>query len=812
MGEGKEKEDDARPDERGEHHGPRAEAIREPPGHGAGDERAAAVEREERACVPRAEASHQGEVEREERGDHRAAAVHERRREERPEGQRMALEPIPLAKEGKHGVAPRPRVSTRDPPAAHAESGYRLSLHGEPAPMPLKTVRVPPSMEAPFLEAERHVSRYFRDRKDDPEHGTIEIFGERYILVRAASLSVDFYALVERIYGAERRGEADEFAQSILFDLAHAVGKSDARNFHTKMGLVDPIAKLSAGPIHFAHAGWAFVDIFAESRPAPDDSFCLVYDHPYSFESDAWVRAGTQRATPACTMNAGYSSGWCEESFGVTLVSTEILCRAKGDPVCRFLMAHPDRMARAVERYLATGATLPARPTTYSIPDFFSRKRMEEELRRAQGELEERVRERTAELVHANLQLIREIEQRKKAEQQLVQTQKLEALGRLAGGIAHDFNNLMAVVLGSGGLLAKRIPASDPLHPLVDSILQAGERAAKLTQQLLAFGRAQPPSQGHVGINDVVRDLAKVVERALGELVRFELHLAPEAGAVHADKGQIEQVVMNLALNARDAMPRGGVVTLTTGREQVSDARSLELGGIRAGDYARLDVSDTGVGMSEATLEQVFEPFFTTKEAGKGTGLGLATVYGIVKQLGGGITVTSRLGEGSRFVIHLPRVEPGTAAATPDFTADPSAARGETVLLVEDQSALRRVIREVLEEYGYAVIEAGDVAAALRAATVHDGPLHLLLTDVLLPNGSGPDLAERFVVTHPEARVLFMSGYADDALLTRVRGASAAFLAKPFAPDALAKKVREVLDDLRPPTRRPPPVATDGDR
>jgi two-component system cell cycle sensor histidine kinase/response regulator CckA len=660
--------------------------------------------------------------------------------------------------------------------------------------MSLKTVRVPSSMEAPFIDAERLVSRYFRERKDDPEHGTIEIHGERYILVRAASLSVDFHELVERIYGDDRRAEADEFARSILFDLAHAVGKSDARNFHAKMGLVDPIAKLSAGPIHFAHAGWAFVDIFPESRPSPDAEFFLLYDHPYSFESDAWVRAGKKRELPACTMNAGYSSGWCEESFGVTLVASEVLCRAKGDPVCRFLMAHPDRIAAQVERYLATGAAVRARATAYSIPDFFSRKRMEEELRRAQTDLEARVRERTEELVRANSLLTHEMDQRKKAERQLLQTQKLEAIGRLAGGVAHDFNNLMAVVLGSGGLLARRLPESDPLMPLVESILQAGERAAKLTQQLLAFGRAQPLVNEKIEVNEVVEGVARILERVLGESVRLDLRLNGGVGAVRADRGQLEQVVMNLVVNARDALPAGGTVTLTTGREAVSDARSLELGGLDAGDYARVDVVDTGVGMSEATLAQVFEPFFTTKEQGKGTGLGLATVYGIVKQLGGAVSVSSALGTGSRFTIHLPRVDARSVVPTRERASDPRTAHGETVLLVEDQAALRHVVREVLEEFGYIVLEASDASSAMRAVTTYDSPIQLLLTDVLLPNSSGPDLAERVVTLRPETRVLFMSGYADDAMLTRVRGASAAFLAKPFSPDTLARKVREVLE------------------
>ncbi|HEY2511813.1 MAG TPA: ATP-binding protein [Polyangiaceae bacterium] len=661
--------------------------------------------------------------------------------------------------------------------------------------MTLKTVRVPAGMEAPFIEAERHVSRYFRDRKDDPEHGTIEIFGERYILVRAASLSVDFYALVQRIYGEGRHAEADEFAESILFDLAHAVGKSDAQNFHTKMGLLDPIAKLSAGPIHFAQAGWAFVDILPESAPSPDERFVLIYDHPYSFESDAWVRAGKVRSAPACTMNAGYSSGWCEESFGVTLVASEILCRAKGDAVCRFVMAHPERIGAEVEHYLASGAASRTRPTSYSIPDFFSRKRMEEELRRARAELEERVRARTEELVRANEVILREMEQRKAAERQLLQTQKLEAIGRLAGGIAHDFNNLMAVVLGSGGLLAKRLPEGDPLHPLVDSILQAGDRAAKLTQQLLAFGRAQPVSQEQLDLNAVVRDVARILVRVLGEHVRLDLKLGADVGPVRADRGQLEQVVMNLVVNARDAMPNGGTVTITSARERVSGARSLELGALEAGDYVRLDVVDTGVGMSEATLSQVFEPFFTTKEAGKGTGLGLATVYGISKQLGGGVSAESQPGQGARFTVHLPRAEEGSEARAV-VPAGPSTepARGETVLLVEDQTALRRVVREVLEEFGYAVLEAADAQAALKVAQEHVGPIQLLLTDVLLPHMSGPDLAERFAEGRPAARVLFMSGYADTQLLTRVRGAAAELLVKPFTPDALSRKVREVLD------------------
>jgi two-component system cell cycle sensor histidine kinase/response regulator CckA len=659
--------------------------------------------------------------------------------------------------------------------------------------MSLKTVRVPESMQGPFVDAERHVSRYFEDRRDDPEHGTIEIFGERYILVRAASLSVEFFALVADLYGEGRATEADEFTRNILFDLAHAVGKSDAANFHTKMGLHDPIAKLSAGPIHFAHAGWAFVEIFPESKPTPDADYYLLYDHPYSFESDAWLRAGKKRDAPACIMNAGYSSGWCEESFGVTLVAAEVLCRAKGDPVCRFLMAHPSRIDAHVERYVKRAQ---APISTYQVPDFFARKRMEEELRKAKGELEERVRERTQELVRSNELLKKEIEQRQKVERQLLQTHKLEAIGRLAGGIAHDFNNLMAVILGNGGLLARRLPKDDPLQIHVEQMVHAGDRAAKLTQQLLAFSRAQMLAREVLELNDVVRSVGHMLERVLGENVALETKLCDDAGAIAADRGQLEQVVMNLVVNARDAMPAGGTVTVETLRETISLTRSLELGGIEPGDYARLDVSDVGTGMSEETQSQIFDPFFTTKETGKGTGLGLSTVYGIVRQAGGAIVVTSAPGEGARFTILLPRVtEVSPSHAVGALGAGGAAvARGsETVLVVEDQEALRNVVAEVLAEWGYRVLKAKDAESALRMVDTHSGPIDLLLTDVLMPTMSGPDLAERVVAARPGTKVLFMSGYTDDVTLRKVSKGEVDLLSKPFSPEALAKKVREVL-------------------
>ncbi len=250
--------------------------------------------------------------------------------------------------------------------------------------MSLTTVKVPEEMEPLFAKAEAVVSRYFRDRRDDPSQGTIEIFGQRYMLVRGAALSVEFFAVARELFGEGREAEADAFARNMLFDLAHAIGKSDARNFHADMGLDDPIERLSAGPVHFSHSGWAFVDILPESRPSPDKDYYLIYDHPYSFEADAWVRSGTEAGFPVCVMNSGYSSGWCEESFGVPLVAAEILCRAKGDPCCRFIMAPPERLEEHVERYMRQRPDFAQSMRSYTIPDFFARKRLEENLRRSE--------------------------------------------------------------------------------------------------------------------------------------------------------------------------------------------------------------------------------------------------------------------------------------------------------------------------------------------------------------------------------------------------------------------------------------------
>jgi signal transduction histidine kinase/CheY-like chemotaxis protein len=656
--------------------------------------------------------------------------------------------------------------------------------------MTAKTVRVPPEMAPLFERAERIVAEYFSDRTDDPERGTIEISGERYVLVRAAALSVEFFALVVDLYGPGREAEAEEFTQNILFDLAHAVGKSDARNFHTRVGLDDPMARLSAGPIHFAHAGWAFVDISPDSRPERGEGFYMLYDHPYSFESDAWIRSGKRRAASACIMNAGYSSGWCEESFGTTLVATEVMCRAKGDAACRFIMAHPAAIERHLARYLAAAPPPVRASASTHVPDFFARKRVEEELRRVQADLERRVAARTTELSAANERLRAEMAERERVEKKLRQTHKLEAIGRLAGGIAHDFNNLMGVVIGRAGLLEKRV-GDDAARADVEVILGAGMQAAALTQQLLAFSRGQLLRPELLDLNFVVTQFGRMVKPLVGEDIEVTTTIGEDAGFVRADKSQLEQVLMNLVVNARDAMPNGGRLSIDTRRVDVAPGA----GGaddLAPGAYVALTVSDTGVGMSDETIAQIFDPFFTTKGDASGTGLGLSTVYGIVKQSGGTIGVTSEAGAGSRFTIHLPRVDDTGGAES--IGAAKSVPGSGVVLLVEDQPELRAVITEILEGAGYAVRAAASGAEALAIARDIEGPIDLLLTDVVMPRMKGTEVARAVLADRPGTPVLFMTGYAEASRDGEPPAiAPATTLKKPFTREELTARVRAAM-------------------
>jgi PAS domain S-box-containing protein len=391
--------------------------------------------------------------------------------------------------------------------------------------------------------------------------------------------------------------------------------------------------------------------------------------------------------------------------------------------------------------------------------------------------------------------VVRNIAERKLLEAQLRQSQKMEAVGRLAGGIAHDFNNLLGVVIGYSEILMERLGPGSPLHKKAEEIKKAGCCAASLTKQLLAFSRKQVLELRIVNLNAAIAAMDDMLRRMIGEDIELVTVSHPALGRVKADQSQIEQVILNLAVNSRDAMPEGGKLTIETANVELDEAYVRCHSFVPVGRYVMLAVSDTGVGMDAETQSHIFEPFFTTKETGKGTGLGLPTVYGIIQQSGGYIWVYSEPGQGTTFKIYLPRVE--EAVEAPGLSEAHATAPGgsETVLLVEDAEPLRRIARELLEASGYAVLEARDGAEAIQIGEQHQEPIHLLVTDVVMPGMSGRELGERLAALRPEMKVLYVSGYTDDAIVRhRVLGSGLAFLQKPFTRDTLARKVREVLD------------------
>jgi two-component system, cell cycle sensor histidine kinase and response regulator CckA len=395
----------------------------------------------------------------------------------------------------------------------------------------------------------------------------------------------------------------------------------------------------------------------------------------------------------------------------------------------------------------------------------------------------------------AEFVVIDDVTERRRLEEQFRQAQKMEAVGRLAAGVAHDFNNLLTAILGTTDLMIEDVPADHPNREGLLDIRGAAERAAVLTRQLLTFSRQQVVSPRVLRLNELITDLVKLLRRLLGEDVTIATALTPDCGPVKADPGQLEQVIVNLSVNARDAMPNGGRLMLETKNVDLDGDYPTERVTIPAGRYVMLAVTDTGTGMDAKTKARIFEPFFTTKPVGKGTGLGLATVYGVVQQSGGYIWLYTEPGHGTSFKIYLPRVD----AVETETAAEASLAGvldgSETVLVAEDEEAVRQIIEKALDAHGYRVLSARDGAEALERASVYAGQIDLLVTDVVMPDMNGRELSRRLVETRPNLRTLYLSGYTDDAILHRgVLQQGVAFLQKPFSLRMLARKVREVIE------------------
>jgi signal transduction histidine kinase/CheY-like chemotaxis protein len=392
----------------------------------------------------------------------------------------------------------------------------------------------------------------------------------------------------------------------------------------------------------------------------------------------------------------------------------------------------------------------------------------------------------------AALERIAAQQELRRTEAQLRQAQKMEAVGRLAGGIAHDFNNLLTTILGTCDLLLEELPREKQWREDVEEIRKAGDRAASLTRQLLAFSRKQVIEAETINLNETVASVSSMLRRLIGEDIELITRLEPALGMIRADSGQLEQVLMNLAVNARDAMPSGGALIIETANVQIEGDQD-RTAGIPPGPYVMLAVSDNGIGMDAETQSHIFEPFFTTKEQGKGTGLGLATVYGIVRQSGGYVSVYSEPGIGATFKVYLPPVHDIPTPRTITLVAPRGGS--ETILVAEDEPAVRNLARRVLESHGYEVMVASNAEEALARSREFAGRIHLLLTDVIMPGMSGSQLADHISTEREDSRVLFMSGYTDTAISHHgVLGPGIWYLQKPFSPVGLAEKVREVLD------------------
>ena len=432
-----------------------------------------------------------------------------------------------------------------------------------------------------------------------------------------------------------------------------------------------------------------------------------------------------------------------------------------------------------------------------------------------QGATDYVLKQRLGRLVPSVQRALREFEDRserkraeealRQSEKQFRQSQKMEAVGRLAGGIAHDFNNLLTVIMGYSQVLLTELGPQHPLRGKIDETLKAGERAATLIRQLLTFSSKQPLDPKILSLNTAVANLESLLRRLIGENIQLVSTLDPMNGRLRADQAQLEQVLVNLVVNARDAMPRGGTLTIETAQVELTRSPVYHLTPLPPGLYVRLTVSDTGCGMDRNTQSHIFEPFFTTKGEGKGSGLGLSTVFGIVTQCGGAIDVTSRVGQGTRFDLYFPNIESDILTTAPMQPVRQPQRGTETILLVEDDPSVRTLVRDELRKLGYRVLEAKNGVEACLLATQQTGLVQLLLTDVVMPGMGGRELAQHLSVIKPDLRTLFISGYMDDVgIMAGQEEGTSSFLQKPFTPEVLARAVRNLLDVSTPSARTNP--------
>ncbi len=557
------------------------------------------------------------------------------------------------------------------------------------------TVRVPDAIKPLFDKAQQTVGEYFCNLKMDPTRGTIEINDQRYVLVRASALSNDFLDTVRQLYSDRGDKEAMTIGKNFLFDIAHVIGINDAKNFHQKMNLDDPIAKLSAGPVHFAYSGWAFVDILPESSPTPDDNYFLTYNHPFSFEADSWIRSGKSSDTPVCVMNAGYSSGWCEESFGIPLTAVEVTCKAKGDEHCTFIMSPPHRIQEHVNRF-AANPQLKSQNTkiVYDIPTFFERKKVEEEMQIARRKAEESDR----------------------------------AKSEFLANMSHEIRTPMNAIIGYVDLILQD-KLSEEHRNYLDTVKDSGHLLLNLINDILDISKIEAGQLLIEYSACSLRDLLDAMELSTkGSILKYRHSISlvkhypsDHINYVLVDPTRLQQILHNLLSNAVKFTKAGKI---EFGAELINP-ETLEF-------Y----VNDSGIGIAESDHQKIFEVFgqadaSSTREHG-GTGLGLTISKKLVELMGGSIRVESEKGKGSRFVFTLPyRPVAGSSKATLTVSSEPIITK-DLLLVVEDNLINQRLTKRVLEREGYEIITANNGQEALDLFREVE-EIKLIVMDIQMP-------------------------------------------------------------------------------
>ena len=646
----------------------------------------------------------------------------------------------------------RKRIEDLERENAQLKRDFSSGVNGE-------TVRVPEPFKPIFDKAQQTVGEYFRNLKMDPTHGTIEINEQRYVLVRASALSHDFLNTVHKLYSDRGEQEAMSIGKNFLFDIAHVIGINDAKNFHQKMNLNDPISKLSAGPVHFAYSGWAFVDILPESSPTPNDDYFIIYHHPFSFEADSWIRSGKKSESPVCVMNSGYSSGWCEESFGLPLTAVEVTCKAKGDEHCTFIMSPPHRIQEHINKFKAGSKYASKGKIVYDIPTFFERKKVEEEMQKARAKAKESDRAKTVFLAN----------------------------------MSHEIRTPMNAIIGYVDLMLQ--DALNTEHRgYLETVKESGKLLLNLINDILDVSKIEA---GQLVVESQPCNLAELMESveltARGSILRskhtLQLNKHIQGGIspyVEADPTRLQQILNNLLNNAIKFTANG----------------NIDFGVELESDMLKFHVRDSGIGIDEKDHHKIFEMFgqadgSSTRVHG-GSGLGLTISKKLVEMMGGEIGITSESGKGSTFRFTLPYRPVSASSVVKKVDALPSNVSKDCILLAEDNLINQKLTKRVLERAGFEVVTANNGQEAIDIYRSAIG-VRIIIMDVQMPVLDG--LSATKVIREYEAEhrimrtpIIAFTAHAMKGDMEKCLDAGCDdYLSKPIVIDHLIKTIREYI-------------------